>query len=364
MKIVLKTIQGKNFDLDVEAEETVKSVKVKLANQQADFPAEQQKLIYQGKILSDEQLVKDTGIKENDTVVVMVAKVKAPSTSTPSTAPAAAPTPAPAPAPTPAAQGGAAPDAAPTSYEAAAATLVSGQAAEATVTQLCDMGFPRDQVIQCLQAAFGNPDRAVEYLMSGIPPSLLAPQAPPAGGGEDAPPAAAPQGGGGGGVAFPAMGAAGGGAGGGAEQLAALEQLRAHPRFAELAAMVAQNPQTLAQILPALEASNPGIVAAIRSNPEAFMRLLQEAVGGDEDDPVEQMLAAAHAAGGGGGAGGAPPGTRTIRLTEEEGAAVERLVQLGFHPQMALEAYLACDKNEELAVNYLLDSGGDMDTSG
>lgn len=45
-----------------------------------------------------------------------------------------------------------------------------------------------------------------------------------------------------------------------------------------------------------------------------------------------------------------------IELTEAEQVAVDRLVALGFPEEAALEAYLACDRNEELAVNYLLDS--------
>merc|ERR1712176_1663010 len=58
-----------------------------------------------------------------------------------------------------------------------------------------------------------------------------------------------------------------------------------------------------------------------------------------------------------GGGGGSGP--QVLRLTEEEMAAVNRLADMGFDRTEAAQAYLACDKNEALAANLLMDSMGD-----
>lgn len=58
-----------------------------------------------------------------------------------------------------------------------------GSEYEKTINQIMEMGFPKEQAVAALRAAFNNPERAVEYLMNvqfayilitqGIPESVL-----------------------------------------------------------------------------------------------------------------------------------------------------------------------------------------------
>lgn len=138
------------------------------------------------------------------------------------------------------------------------------------------------------------------------------------------------------------------GGGGGENPLAALAQ---NANFAMIRQRILQDPSFYNQFMSQLQTSQPQLYQIIQSNPQAFMNLI---LGGDPN--VGLAGAPGGGMGGGAGAGRAdPPGT--IRVSPEEMEAISRLVSLGFPKHMAAEAYFACDKNEELAANYLFENG-------
>ncbi|CAK9857811.1 unnamed protein product [Sphagnum jensenii] len=382
MKISVKTLKGNHFDLNVSPSDTVIAVKKQIEESQGKdaFPCSQQLLIHQGKVLKDDTTMDDNKVSENGFLVVMLTKssiglhsamclqTKAPA-APPSSSSGTVPAPAAAvhpPAPSPP------PPAAPTLpapslgqgdvYGQAASNLVAGTNLEQTVQQIIDMGggsWNRDTVVRALRAAFNNPERAVEYLYSGIPEAaevvvpVAHPSAPAPGAAATTAPAPAMP-------AAPAPAAPGGpnaapldlfpqgmpGLGGGAAGAGALDFLRNNPQFQALRTMVQANPQILQPMLQELGKQNPALLQLINENQAEFLRLINEAGGdGGEGDILGQL--------------GAMP--QSINVTPEEREAIDRLEGMGFDRALVIEAFLACDKNEQLAANYLLEHAGDFE---
>mmetsp|Transcript_28734 Transcript_28734/g.73456 ORF Transcript_28734/g.73456 Transcript_28734/m.73456 type:complete len:383 (-) Transcript_28734:548-1696(-) len=374
MRVSVKTTTGQNYPLEVEPKDTVKSVKDKLETEHAVGDANLMKLIHQGKIMDNSKTLEESNLKEGDFLVVMVPRKTASAQPVPQPAapapaagsglaasqqapPAAAAAASPAAAspaaasPAAASPAVASPAAAPAEASGGApagdASFVRGDALETTVQNMMEMGFEREHVVRCLRAAFNNPERAVEYLFNGIPPGLepqAAPQrpaAPPAGQPAAQAPPQQPAGG------MPAGGAAGhGGAGN------PLEALRQLPNFEQFRSMIVQNPQMLQSVLASLSQTHPQLVEAISQNPQAFMQLLQGSGAGGAPGGAP--------AGGQPGGEQPPPGAQYIQVTQEEREAINRLMDLGFDQAAVLTAFLACDRNEELAANYLLEHGLEM----
>uniref|UniRef100_A0A804UJ44 Ubiquitin receptor RAD23 n=1 Tax=Zea mays TaxID=4577 RepID=A0A804UJ44_MAIZE len=383
MKLNVKTLKGTNFEIEASPDASVADVKriIETTQGQSTYRADQQMLIYQGKILKDETTLESNGVAENSFLVIMLSKAKASSsgasTATTAKAPAtlaqpAAPvapaasvarTPTQAPVATaetapPSVQPQAAPAATVAAtddadvYSQAASNLVSGNNLEQTIQQILDMGggtWERDTVVRALRAAYNNPERAIDYLYSGIPenveaqpvarapaagqqtnqqaaspaqPAVALPVQPsPASAGPNANPLNLfPQG-------VPSGGSNPGvvpGAGSGA-----LDALRQLPQFQALLQLVQANPQIL------------------QENQAEFLRLVNESPEGGPGGNILGQLAAAV--------------PQTLTVTPEEREAIQRLEGMGFNRELVLEVFFACNKDEELTANYLLDHGHEFD---
>jgi len=322
-------------------------LKQRLEKEQGEeFAASGLKFIHSGKILSDDnQTVQQCNIKENEFIVVMTSKPKAAPAK--AAAPAAAPAshataPAPVAAPSAHAPASSAPATSQSSSSAPhGESAPTANPSEDTIAQLVDMGFVRDDVVAALRAAFGNRDRAVEYLSTGnIPMQTDAPAPTPAS------PASAPSSSSASAPSAPASGsgqsAAASGAPAGGFVLpptSPLAPLASNPQFIQLRTLVHRQPELLPALLQQLGQHNPQLIQLINDNQEDFYILLNMTASGS---------------GGAGGEGGVP-----IQVTREEGEAINRLCQLGFDRNLVIQAYFACDKNETLAANFLFQQGGD-----
>ncbi|KAK1276331.1 putative DNA repair protein RAD23-1 [Acorus gramineus] len=397
MKLTVKTLKGNNFQIQVQSTDTIMAVKKNIEETtkgKDNYPCGQQLLIHNGKVLKDETTLEENKIEDNGFVVVMLSKSKASGTSgassaqpstasvaprstsqeapsvTPSTASVAplserqaaestvsiAPPPERPATEAPVGTAPAATEVSANSYGQAASNLVAGTNLDPMIQQLIDMGsgnWDRDLVVRALRAAYNNPERAVEYLYSGIPASADIPVAripsnPASGQGAnsteadivgEAPPMGLPN-------SSPLnlfpQGAAnvGAGADGGS-----LDFLRDNQQFQQLRRLVQANPQILQPMLQELAKHNPQILRLIQENHAEFLQLINEPLDGEGDlfEAAEQEM------------------PHAISVTPAEQEALDRLEAMGFERALVIEAFLACDRNEELAANYLLEHGGDFD---
>ena len=129
--------------------------------------------------------------------------------------------------------------------------------AEEKINDIMNMGFGRPEVEAALQAAYYDKERAVDYLLNGIPENPIQEQPVgqvPAG----QPPAAGDQPEGDNPLAF----------------------LANNPMFDQLRERIIQEPQFFQTFMSQLQQTQPQLYAQISANPQAFLQLLLGGEGG------------------------------------------------------------------------------------
>ncbi|KAK1358129.1 Ubiquitin receptor RAD23 [Heracleum sosnowskyi] len=345
MKLTIKTLKGSQFEIRVQPTDTIMSVKKSIEDIQGkdNYPCGQQILIHSGKVLKDESSLAENNVSEDGFLVMMLSKTQSTSSSSRlSTQPAPAPEPIANTSPTMEAPSATAP----VTYDQATSNVVADPNFEQTVQHIMDIGggmWDKETVTRALRAAYNNPERAVDYLYSGIPetaeialsdihlPSVTAGASPASTSPNISPLDMFPQ--------ENLSGATGGG-------LGSLDFLRNNQQFQALRSMVQTNPDILEPMLQELGKQNPEILRQIQENHAEFLDLVNEPVNASEgnlfDQPEEDTPLA-------------------ISVTPSEQEAIERLEAMGFDRTLVIEAFLACDRNEELAINYLLEHSGDYE---
>lgn len=352
MQITLRTLTGAANITEVQPTDTSKVLKDHLiANEGYDGAS--LKLCYKGKVLEDDKSFADLGFAGGEVVIIAgrkavakpaVAPTPAPVQPAPAQAPvqpeaASAPSapvvPVSAPAPSEPSPAAVEPSVAPTAPEQQTAPP---QAANLhgvdsnLVDEIVAMGFEdRTQVALALRAAYMNADRAVEYLCTGIPASVLAQVAQPQANQPAPQQQQQPR------ASVPVQPAA---------PSALRQALSRIPQFEQIRAVVRQSPQSLQTVMGQLREHHPEVFQLVQANPQEFLEIMNE--GGERGGATGGNVA---------GAGG----PQQFVITEADREPIQRLVTLGggmWDERAASIVYVVCNRSEDLAANVLFDNGG------
>jgi UV excision repair protein RAD23 len=207
---------------------------------------------------------------------------------------------------------------------------VTGEAYEEAVTRIVDMGFERSQVQQAMRAAFNNPDQAIEYLLSGIPEEPR-PTVPSISHHAPSP------------VSYPGHSVV--------MSDNPLAFMQSNPMLLKLRPMIQQNPSILPQLFQQTQQSNPQLLSWISQNQDDFMSFINDPLPEGAAPQIDRKDQTASLS------AGLPRNPRNeISMSPEEAETIQRLSDLGFAQRDALEAFLACDRNEAMAANLLFDN--------
>lgn len=333
MKLTIKTLSQSTFKIDIELDKTVKELKERIEKDHGkEYSCGSQKLIYNGKILADENKLDEYNIDEKKFIVLMITRpppvVKA-ATSQSSTSSSVKKEDL---SSASAATTGSKPkdDKLKSSTNAASSTRSStsntsistatptpaSQNSSSTTTLSANATTDRAAVTSRTTNSSSSSSSAMNDIFSMSEPQVAS----------------------------------------------RLAELMTDPNFRQMQDVIQQTPQLLSSRIEELSTTNPDLYRFISENPDAFVNMLNHppvrsssrnllptsrdpASVVDDEQSSGQARDQRHSP--------ATDQTFLVGVSEQDKEAIERLKELGFSEYLAIQAYIACEKDEQLAANLL-----------
>ena len=325
MKIRVKTLKSVEYEIDINNENTVKELKQTIESKYS-IDSASIKLIYNGSMLMDDKTILSYNIKEGSVLILMTTKIEKKNEVV-------------------------------KNDDGAIPKQVNKENKEFKYTeqmkQLAEMGFDQTQCLQAINAAKGSVQIAIEYLYNGIPPNLgyedngiinqdnINENADYEEDEEDLyiPPEVL--------------------------DTINLEDPNALSNIASvLKVLISSSPQSLQNILEEVEDTNPEIIDFIKQNETEFKLMMSQPV--NEDDRNVFKTAILGVVGNNNQPNNVPHDNNyqeeesledldnmTKDFTDKDRESITNLVNLGFTEIDAIQAYVACGKNEAFAADFL-----------
>ena len=319
MKLIIKNLKQVTYNVEINTEKpTILDLKKEIEKTHG-FDSSTLKLLFNGIVLDDSKTLEEYKIKDESTIIMMNSRVKPKNIQQPSSN-----TDINQPKPE---------EKKPEEPKPVEKKENEQKKPEEKYTQqinsLIDMGFEKSQAEVAIKAAKGQIDLAVEFLYNGIPEGIndnfMEEE--------------------------------------GDNVVDEYDNSEEDPikTVASIAKVLCQNnPGALTELLQSIQQTNPELMNLLKERENEFKTLLEQPVneqdyrafqrfGNQMGIGGEEVEGDQHGHGGG-------QGQIRLNLTPEEQEAIKRLKDLGnFSEADVVQAYFACDKNEELTANYLFE---------
>lgn len=316
MKLTIKSLKQVPYEVEVESESvTVRQLKEEVERLHG-FDHSTLKLVFNGVVLDDSKKLSECNIKEGNVIVMMSAKAKPQNVQKEEAKKEES---------VPQVNNNTTTNLNSQTNNNNTNVPVQQKDYSQEVKTLMDFGFPKAECEAAIKAARGNVSVATEFLLNGIPEGLPTEENPISGSSLD------PN-----------------------SPTAVLKNIASVVKI-----LCLNNPSQLQSILLGLQQTSPELMDLIRDNEDEFKNLISQPINDDDMRAFQEFNRQARSESGldRQGSGLDQPqegqGRNVIKLTKQDYDAVGRLKELGFSEMDAVQAYFACDKNEDAAANFL-----------